>query len=783
MSNITKVSTTVGGQPAVLLHISHKQEEQVKEEVSVDSLHFIEIVDRSYSMSGNLRELGNHVYQSTQAMGPNDRFSLIWFAGEGQYRTVFKGAKRDDEGLRVMIDEIISPVGLTCFSESLQEAEVIMKELAKLCPNFVLGLFTDGEPVVSWGAAEEMKRCLDIAARIGGTALALNCIGYGYNYDMDFLKGLSAKTQFGQAVHSSKIEDFTEIFRHNYERVSDLVVDTLDVVGPSCDDIVYIGSKNSKLTVNKLGDGNVNRLHLTALDKRKNQVLLVLRPGGDGKVNGLVEYNGATIDVNSLKEGKLREDTLRNALYAYAHELYYAGRRQEALDVLAHDLGDRFLVDSQFQAFTRDEVAEHSAKLRKAAFDTKARFLGGTCSKDYLPAADAPCVYGLLRTLAASSRAWYLPDEKGYKRIGLKAVDSYNLFKADVSHVPMAPFSDLVFNEEHLNVSLRWSKQGTVAINPRTAERVGLPTDFPTQIYRVHTVVKDGELHTPRIWAVVGEDVMEILDTVYPGIVLKTSPSANVDRNDFKGKDGSVEAGFDVPYHDVFLDLSVLPVINRSYLESSRDTRSVLAQVVHLNELKAEQKVLKHYLKAMTEATNVAKDRVGGGYNKEQMEVLLENGLDYSLNYSGVKREVEKKNEEDFYEIRTLTLQLAGWSSLPKVEDVIASLDGVSGKKLNGPGTQMAKIIEELRSEEVALDKKPTVEQSRFIEGCLRTVKNSILRTSADLAAMKLAKVLTGDWFDGAVPNDKGQYVFASDIGGVERQLVIKAGREKQYFS
>ena len=120
--------------------------------VKISNYHHIQIIDRSGSMYSYIDELIDNIQETISILNPDDLLSIIWFSGPGEFRTLIKGAKKTDN-LIPLLDSIRSTVSTTCFSEPLMEAEKIIEELAQLCPNFSLTLFTDGCPVVPWGAA------------------------------------------------------------------------------------------------------------------------------------------------------------------------------------------------------------------------------------------------------------------------------------------------------------------------------------------------------------------------------------------------------------------------------------------------------------------------------------------------------------------------------------------------------------------------------------------------------------------------------------------------------
>ena len=131
-----------------------------------------------------------------------------------------------------------STLGCTCFSEPLQEVGVVIEDLKALCPNFSVNLFTDGCPVVPWSYKEEVDRIHKAIDAWKNEIIALNTIGYGNYYDAELLKAMAAKSVFGQFVHNSKISDLSDIFTHNYTKVSGMTLETVEVLSAGADIVI-----------------------------------------------------------------------------------------------------------------------------------------------------------------------------------------------------------------------------------------------------------------------------------------------------------------------------------------------------------------------------------------------------------------------------------------------------------------------------------------------------------------------------------------------------------------
>jgi len=728
-----KTKANVGGKEKVIVAINHTAEQKDKT-LNVPVQHNIILIDQSGSMHGQISNLIDQVEKSFQYMDSNDYVSVIGFSAYDECRTYIKGAKKDDS-IKEFLNTMRRTFSTTCFSVPFQTAEEIVDDLESICPNFAITLFTDGNPVVPWGDVEEENRVMKVLDTLGKKVIAVNTIGYGYYYNQEFMLSISNRSEFGTFTHSRDIKDYQKIFSHNYERVAELSTGSIDLKAPGVE-IVYLTSKNTKLS----NDSLVLRM----MGKAKNQMFLL----GDGDFT--FELDGVQYDTRTLKADKVRSDTLRNMYYAYAYNAYYNGNRQLALDVLVKDVGDKALVDQQLQAFTYDEVAKYAQKLQTTVFDNKRRHTQGTCEDDYLPRADAPCVMDVLQHLSTGANNYYIPlpyDE--YSRVGKTIVDTHSILKNERSEAP-SPFGDLVFHKTRLNISVRHIIKKTAQLNPRAASRVGLPEEIDVDLVRHQTIVKDGNLNVSRIQALVDTDTLGKLQSMGIALDLKGTPNA----------DGLQRVN--IPLED-------LPIVNRSYITKSTDF--VLDTVANQLRFEARQKVLRYFLRDVRENTGF-KEGAFKNYTTEQIEVLKDHGIDYKLNYTGVKNETQ--DVTDVYETRSLEFQIKGATSLPKIDDVLAKME--NNGKMNDITKYMANYVNELRSEAknagVDLDSSSAGD---FLKQKLSALKSVIVGEKMLLNTVKIAKIVTGDWFEGTTVDGRGNFVYENN----GQTLVIKTGREQ----
>ncbi|AMS01152.1 von Willebrand factor type A domain containing protein [Bacillus phage AR9] len=745
-----KSQIKLGNTEKTVIAINYSKEEVKESSIEVDRLHHIHVLDRSWSMNTDLPQLIENVKGTLRLMSDNDLISVIWFSSEGQCKTVFKGkSKRDSEDINILLDTLKSPVGATCFSESLLHVKEIIDDLKALCPNFNVTFFTDGVPVVS-NEKKEYELIWERIDSIKDDIMALNTIGYGNYYNRALLEEMSDQTMFGRLIHSSKINDYDDIFSHNYQILSDMVSEKVTIDADENSRILYLSNKNTKYS-----EGS---MHLDFLNKIKNQFFIIT----DAKE---IKVNDEIIDVDSINS-KIPVTTETNFKYALAYELYYAGKADESLDIMHMSIGDKYFIDKHMESFTADARQEYMKELNKAIFVNKTRFKDGRAEEEYLPKEDAFCVMDLLKVLTTGNN-YYIPlDSSEYNRIGKKVTDTFNVFRKS-DEKPLAPMNELIFNAKHLNISIRYKINGKVSINPIEAKRVDLPKEVDSCIYRTQTIIKDGNLNVNKITVRIDKDTYDKLLALHQeGVIDFDKLFMHLDAN-WNEEDGQKT----VNSIDVTFNLESLPIINRLYAKNN-DPENILNIVHDINVLKAKQKVVKYYINELkNKSYNMKKTEHFAQFNADQIRVLEAHGLNSRLEYQGIGREVAESHPDDFYMSRLLEFTLKGWSSLPKVEDVL------NDKKKNAPAEAMKNTI---RFCEAIVNNDSITDKDRLesLNNVLDVSKRSIISQTIDLNTQKISKVLTGSWWEKLELDKKNNYTFTKD----NLTLIIKNDMVKVHY-
>lgn len=349
----------------------------------------------------------------------------------------------------------------------------------------------------------------------------------------------------------------------------------------------------------------------------------------------------------------------------------------------------------------------------------------------------------LLRIFEKNADKFIPIDKNKYRRIGKKVEDGYNSFKADKNLLLTADFSQLVFSKEKLNISIRYQIPGKVTINPRQARAVGFSSNvFEAKIFREQTIIKNGDIDINIFKALVSKETLEYLQKIRLEELYKPLEGEKCNYPN---------------YTLVEFNISKLPVINRSCAEEDHSLDYILDLVYQQRLAECRQKVLRYYISKVP----IGEVDSNKAYSKEQLDLLYTYGLEPNGVYTGVDNKLLDDSGEQ-YEYRYFQFALKGFSSLPKVEEVIEKIKAGTMKS-KGPGAVMATFIKELNEKRLLSNR---VELMKLLE----KEKVIIRKNTRILAIIKLIQGLTGGWWQGLQLDKKKKYFYE----GKRATLVIK---------
>lgn len=588
-------------------------------------------------MAGLLPGLVKDLKRLVRTIPVGDSFTLGWFSGVGQFRFPIKGFKvsRDPEDEKVLdnlLDSVMQPLGLTCFSEVLQSAIGVVEDLAVFgYPRLNFCFFTDGYPCPE--TAKELSLIADHTKALGKVTTTSLVVGCGQYYNKGLLASM-ATNLCASLVHLDGLESLSSV--------------TDQFVNQSSSGGVKVAVR-PPVMLNAQSIGYVITDDQVVLLPQENGELLVPVPDtGDSRPEVaeffLITDSGLVPDLPPTKGSE-------QALYAAAFVLVQQARLDQALGILS-TLGDVALVEKVANSYTLDEIGLLEEAILSAVFDPELRFKSGK-RPDCLPPEDAFCVLDLVKILAADSNAVFLPCHPWfkYKRIGAASQGQHEgaVFTPDPKSE--ARFHHLVWHSSRLNLSVRSLITGSVSLPDM---RKALGTDsYPTFKHRVYTLVKDGYLNVSKLPVRLSEETFVHLHA--RGIL-----EPRVDQN------GSVMHSEVLPYDEDFvylLNMGSLPVINRR-ISGGYKSASELGKLT-LEELKLKSIVKMG--KFLTGKDSVQPGVTSGIYlTPTQQEYLVKN----FITSAGYTPKTTNAPTTDYYLATEFEIGVKGLSALPSANSI-----------------------------------------------------------------------------------------------------------------
>lgn len=678
------------------------------------SINHIWMYDRSGSMCGVIHELCADLKVQVRTLPVGDTITLGWFSSEGgEFDFIFKGFKITDSAdykiLENAIDKNNYTLGATCFSEILTDTDKVIKDLSSISENFSLMFFTDGHPVVR-NYSREVESIFSAIEKIEGKLTSSLLIGYGHYYNKTFMADMASRLGAG-LIHSENLHHFTVVLKEFLGDSRDcdpkIKVELPELKAGKKRTAVF--SLNGKqISIYKEEDGSVN---FTPSTKVKDFVYYLqdVIPTGAEKV----EFT----DTNVTGKSKAVEEIVK-ATYAASYILTQSTKTDKALEVLSC-LGDKALINSVNNAFTNTEYGAAEEKIREAVFSPSKRFSDGRDTK-YLPAADAFCLLDAVDVLMTDKEAKFYPyNEKFvYNRIGaeIKTKGDYPKFEPD--RTTACNMSNLVWNSSKLNLSVLAQIHGTVKLKGN-AKKYGFAEDYPTWIYRTYTLVKDGFCN------------MASLPVSLSSASFKTLQSNGMIDTAEKYKEGEV----------YILNLNSVPVINRSIADGKTSAKDLCKKCFTEIELEAKIKALNHY-KNQLESAGVTK--VGSTLTTEQEAFLLESGI----TKNGYNPPSEKGESKDYYMAKEFDIKIKGYSSLPKVDEVVSKTKELAtgkGKPLTATAVLVNEGVKIVEAKTKDMDDKTKL---AVLTGLILDHKKQLTAVRSDIQRTKFAIILGKRWFD-----------------------------------
>lgn len=305
----------------------------------------------------------------------------------------------------------------------------------------------------------------------------------------------------------------------------------------------------------------------------------------------------------------------------------------------------------------------------------------------------------------------YLIKINNYNKISNEVKDVFNVYENNETIPTRFKMNG---HDSRMNISIYEKSTGYVKLNPRQAERVGLPYTIKTNpIVKSKVIIRDGELNCSNFDLIVDFNTYMTLKEFHI---------------DFKKIDNNTN----ISGIAINLELNGLDIVDNKLYQPSLD--DILNNCKKLNILKVKQKVLNALLSEYGEFKN-------DEFTSEQLQILEDHGLNSSLQYVGVKNEIQQTNNE--YTGKIVTFKTSGSSSstfkvlMERVRD---------GKKLNELDTIQYEYYQELQNKMIVLG-LIDVEKKFLLNENLNSIKNEIkkIKLNNTIYKMLIAKTTSSE--------------------------------------
>lgn len=648
-------------------------------------INHIWLIDRSGSMYSELKKLIANLKQLHRTLDSNDTLSIGWFSSQGMYRFPIKGFRltsdQDHQKLDTELDQYSQSLNLTCFSEILQDTLTVIEELSFVSDRFSLWLFTDGYPVVNNQSKEEAA--IEVAmTQLSHKLCNAQLVGYGeyYNKQLMSLMALWVGAELRHASDESSYSAAMSDFIESSTGTPKIKVQLLDRLP------LYVFTDDTVscpvLAEDEDGNGNGNGALIPEA---------LVNPGND-----YVYYISNKPIPNSVEvvitEDNYKTETIIKGALAGAVVLNQALRTDLAIELLSV-IGETHFLNRFSNAFTPTEHGEAEADLQnhlKLGLDYIEPF-----NKSYIPKPDETCVIDIINELLEKdAKLAVVHQEFKYKSSGRKSTSKEGYPKFN-SYYTLADLADITWHSSKLNLSLLAKISGYIELPEEEAKRHGLPRFYSTFVWRNYTLVKDGNLWTTQLPVSYSNDMQ------------------------------SVEV----------LNLNKYPLINKVIAEAA----AVPGTAQRLADMIVEDTVLGAYIKTYKNYLDKSYSIYADDLTAEQKEYLASVGV----SDNGFCPPSDPVEATDYYMAKTFDLKIAGWSSLPKVKEVEAKMEG---------GTHKWKETEKVMASAISLMRLSTQNCDKnvvngWLNSQIKALKKRQQKLRSEIQSIKLSVLLGHRWF------------------------------------
>lgn len=741
--------------------ISQEVNSNVTVEVAKKTNHIF-VVDVSGSMSGQLNYIRTQLKNKlSNLMKEGDTISIVWFSGSRdagilKEEVEVKSLKTLTD-LHDAIDKWLRPVGLTAFLKPLELTKDLIGRIKKNRPDSVFSMIflTDGcNNDCPWN--EVIKTLKGLENDIASSTF----VEYGYYADS------RALTQMAGILGGEKIS-----------------CDGFDEFEPVFDAKISSSINGGKKTVVEIQD---KYLYDFAFSVSNGSVLLYNIE--DGKI--MVGSDVKDIHFFSPKALGNTETPTDVALYAAIYVLSDKLMNDDA-EKIFYALGDNHYYQMLANAFGKQKLNAFKTAIKECVADQAKRFPNGKSSIQKIDD-NAYCLMNLIEDLGNVENCLFYPSHPDfqYNRIGRKKVAAGSVLteadkkrlteaknvdeasailkeleekKVDVKFVNSNPdrgypMTDLVWNEERANLSVRIYIEGEVIL-PKNQWNVEKVSSFK---YNTFTLIKDGIVNVEKLPVLYSDELIDILNKNNVKYTVSDIYNALVSGTTFG--------------RTIVIDLSSLPLVNRGMVKAI-SANELAKKEWELVKLQGDKKVYDYYKKSLFPKTSKSFVEMLG---QECADWLKEIGV---TDFNGFAPKTTAAEATDFYMSVNLATKIKGLSSLPKVEDVVAKIK--AGKELKLNEWVMADAIKKYLAQlESDMYKTLSEEQQKGILKTYLETKSSILNKQRrkilqEIAQIKFSLILSKKWFTEFKSFDENKLVLKLDGQDLDFTFDLNEKEEK----
>jgi len=644
-----------------------------------EQVNHILIYDRSGSMYNLLHDVVEDMIGHINTIPFGDSISIGWFSSEGNYRFILKGFVIKDSESYINI------------------ASLLRKNNTTINLTCFSNILIDATEVIS-----ETRDVLP-----GKFNLMFFTDGYPVvsNYQNEIANIMIALGRLAMEVSSSIFVGYGGYY--NKELMSKMVNKVGGVLVHSSRLTDFTEAMKSFVNANTSRSNAIyiayNEADVFCIDLNNNVVSVPFSAGYVSIPQNIKEFYVLTCGY----EGKpTHPDSMLPGLYASAMIMSQQLKSDVALDIMQL-IGDVHIVKLVSNAWTNADYG----KAESAMLDGVRGFgfKEGVKLGAIVPS-NTFCLVDLIDLFQSDSDAFFLPYVTGweYKRIGSKRKTREGYPKFTHSNEVKCAFTDFTWNSTRLNLSILAKINGSIELSD-DCSKFGFAKTYPTWVWRNYAIVKDGVLNMDGIYAQLSK---ETYDKLYKEGVVTQSP---YDLN--------------MVY---WIDLTSIPLVNRSIATGNISAKKY-CEYLWLEKLyEAEMKYLKYKLtqyepeKAVSEA-----------FTNEQNEYLKSQGV----TANGFSPPTDEEEATDYYYATEFDVKIAGYSSLPKIDDVLDKCK--SGKKLTDSQAMVKSVIDSIDID-IAQGNNPVPTIKNLINGAKKRLKTVRHTTQMSRFAILLSK----KWFE-----------------------------------